>query len=149
MDFKILFASIVCLFINTSVILSQEIDDKLENVLNDASLNSKGKISEENGVFSLYYFDVYEKDSHAKFFQDKGYHGGGPTWLAIIYTAFNVFEPNIINETEFDPQKSGITFKSPNKEDIEMIGRMIFLLKSDEKVLVEMIERAKKLEIMK
>lgn len=146
MQIKLLFC---IFFLSLSISFSQEIDDKIESVLENHLKPIRGKISEENGVFSLFYFDTYEKDTHAKFLQSKGYHGGGPSWLAIIYTAFNIFDPNIIDSLKFDVEVSGVTFKTSNKEDLLMIARVIALIKSDEAILLEMIERAKALEIMK
>lgn len=149
MKIKYFFFFLCILFFNSQTAFSQEVDDKIEAVLEDHLKPMRGKISEENGVFSLFYFDTYEKDSHAKFLQSKGYHGGGPSWLAIIYTAFNIFDPNIIDGLKFDVEVSGVTFKTNNKEDLLMIARVIAVIKSDETILLEMIKRAKTLEIMK
>lgn len=149
MQFKYFLVPLVMLFFNVQILFSQEIDDKIESVLEDHLASMRGKISEESGVFSLFYFDIYEKDSHVKFLQEKGFHGGGPSWLAIIYSAFNSFEPNIIDSVEYDLDVSGITLKTSNKEDLEMISRVIALIKSDEAILLEMISRAEVLGIMK
>lgn len=149
MQHKYLLFSLLALFLNIQTVFSQEIDDKIEGVLENSSIPMRGKIAEENGAFSLFYFDVYEKDSHAKFLQEKGYHGGGPSWLAMVYTAFEIFEPNIIDAVKYEIDVSGITFKANQKEDLEMISRVISLIKSDEAVLLEMIKRAKDLKIMK
>lgn len=140
---------IITVFFSFQTIFSQSIDDKIEKALDDHLMDARGKISEEEGVFSLFYFDVFEKDSHAKYLQDKGYHGGGPSWLAITYAAFNIFEPNIIDSVQYELDTSGITFKTGNREDLQMISRVIALIKSDETILNEMINRAKALEIMK
>lgn len=149
MQFRYFLFPFLFLLLNANIVSSQEVDDKIESVLEDHLKPVRGKITEENGVFSLFYFDAFEKDTHAKYLQEKGYHGGGPSWLAIIYTAFNIFEPNIIDGLKFDVDVSGVTFKTTNKEDLHMISRVIALIKSDEVILNEMISRAKALDIMK
>lgn len=128
---------------------SQEYADKIDAVLDDNLSKTRGKFSEENGVQVLFYFDIYEKDSHAKSLQEKGFHGGGPTWLAILYTAFNIYEQNILDSLKYELSAAGITFKTNNKEDLIMIAKVIALIKSDESVMNSLIEEAKKLDIMK
>lgn len=137
------------LFFCFQFINSQEYADKIDAVLDDKMAHTRGKLSQESGVYTLFYFDVFEKDSHAKFLQEKGYHGGGPSWLALLYTAFNIYEENILDSLKYDLSVSGITFNTNNNEDLIMISKVIALIKSDEKVLTALIEEAKKLQIMK
>lgn len=144
---KLLFLFIF--FTVTQNSFAQEYADKIDTVLDDSLAKTRGKFTVDNGTHSLFYFDIYEKDSHAKALQEKGFHGGGPTWLALIYTAFNIYEENIVDSLQYELSTSGITFKTKNKEDLLMIGKVITLIKSDETVLNALIEEAKKLEIMK
>lgn len=143
------FLNIVCFFLTIQTICSQEFADKIDTVLDDNLAETRGKFSEENGVHTLFYFDIYEKDSHAKLLQGKGYHGGGPTWLAILYAAFNIYEENIIDSLQYELSASGITFKSKNKEDLIMISKVIALIKKDENMMNTLISEAQKLDIMK
>lgn len=128
---------------------SQTSDEKIDSAIFNENFSLRGKISEENGAFTLFFFDKYEKDSHVKFLQDKGFHGGGPSWLALIYALFNDYETNLIDDLSFDVQVSGITFKTTNKEDLVMVSRAISLLKSDQQVMLDVIEKAKALDVMK
>ncbi len=127
----------------------QTTEDKIDTAIMDEKMSLRGKIAKEDNTFTLFYFDAFEKDSHTDFLQKKGYHGGGPSWLAMLYTIFNDYETNIIDELKYEVQASGVTFKGTHKEDLLMVSRVIALLKSDEKVMIDVIEKAKSIEIMK
>lgn len=122
--------------------------DKLKNAITDASVTFQGKLQEENGKFRYDYHDVYQSDSVAKDLQASGYHGGGPSWLGIIYGAFKVCDNNLIDDLEMKVEVTGVTFWSTNKEDLEKIGRIVSTIKSDNTVLQLAIDKATELDIM-
>ncbi len=122
--------------------------DKLKSAITDTTLKVHGKLQEENGKFRYDYHDVYQSDSLAKDLQASGYHGGGPSWLGIIYGAFQICENNLIEALEMKVEVTGVTFWSPNKEDLEKIGRVVGIIKSNDAVLQLTIDKATELDIM-
>jgi len=140
---------ILTLFFTTSIIVGQDTKTLLTNALGNTSMEVKrGVIKPDQTDFRLDYDDIYEEDTQAKFLQAKGYHGGGPSWLGILYGAFSICDNDLINQTDSDVSVTGVSFWSSNKEDLEKISRIIDVIKSDEKILMEAIEIAKQLDVM-
>lgn len=131
------------------VCFGQQINEQLTKAINNATLEIRGKLSEENNEFVLDYYDPIEQDSHARYLKDKGFHGGGPSWLGIIYGAIKLSEPELLNELDVDTVTEGVSFFSKNKESLIKIGRLIATIKSDEALLNTCIEEGKKHSIMK
>ncbi len=145
---KLKFLFIITLFLSTSNLLAQDSKALLTSAMDDVSLKKRGVIKPDEADFRLDYDDIYEEDTQAKFLQEKGFHGGGPSWLGIIYGAFSLCENDLIDNTDSDVSVSGVSFWSSSKEDLEKISRIIDLLKSNEKILLESIEIAKEKEMM-
>ena len=136
------------LFFLTNKISAQEPKEVITKSITDTSLKTRGSIKPEDTHFRLDYDDVYEEDTHAKFLQSKGFHGGGPSWLGILFGAFSLCENDLIKNTDSDVSVTGVSFWSDNKEDLEIISRVIEAIKSDEKILLEVIEIAKQHDMM-
>ncbi len=144
------FNFIIFLFLSLSPLAyGQEYADKIDAVFDNPNAVMKGKIETENNMHKLHFYDKYEKDSIVSYFQEKGYQGGGASWLAIIYVAFNTYEENLIDLVKYDAEASGITFKSDTIEDLQMISKVIGLIKTDQTVLDALVDEAVKLKIMK
>ncbi|WP_408040172.1 hypothetical protein [Tenacibaculum amylolyticum] len=122
--------------------------DDVKNAMGDTSVKVQGKLQEENGKFRYDYHDIYQEDSLAKDLQASGYHGGGPSWLGIIYGAFKLCGNDLIDNLEMKVEVTGVTFWSTNKEDLEKIGRVVSLIKSNDAVLQASIDKATELDIM-
>ncbi len=145
---RILFKS-VCVIItlfSLQSIFSQS--EKLQSAFTDSSIKVHGKLQAEDGKYRYDYHDVYQSDSIAKDLQASGYHGGGPSWLGIIYGAFKICENNLIDDLEMKVVVTGVTFWSSNKEDLEKIGRIVTIVKSDTASLQLAIDKATELDIM-
>lgn len=145
---RFLFKSVCVIFamLSFQIIFSQA--DKLKGALGDNSITVKGKLQAEKGKYRYDYHDVYQQDSMAKDLQASGYHGGGPSWLGIIYGAFKICDSNLIDDLEMKVEVTGVTFWSPNKEDLEKIGRIVNIVKSDNACLQLAIDKATELDIM-
>jgi hypothetical protein len=122
--------------------------EKLQTAITDTSVKFQGKLQQESGKFRYDYHDVYQEDSLAKDLQASGYHGGGPSWLGIIYGAFKLCDNNLIDEVEMKVEVTGVTFWSANKEDLEKIGRVVGTIKTDDAILQLAIDKATELGIM-
>jgi len=138
----------LCFILVSSSITAQESKESLSKILVETTGETRGSIKEDEGAYRLDYDDVYEPDSHAKFLQEKGFHGGGPSWLGILYGAFIICESSLVENLDSDVSVTGLSFWSEQKEDLEKVSRIIALIKSDEKILLEAIEIAKKQELM-
>lgn len=138
--------TLIVLFLATQNIFAQS--EKVKNAISDTSLQVQGKIQQENGKFRYDYHDIYQEDSLAKDLQASGYHGGGPSWLGIIYGAFQIAEDNLIDNLEMKVEVTGISFWSSSKDDLDKIGRIVNLIKSDDTVLQAAIDKASELGIM-
>ncbi len=143
---KKIFTLILIFTLSTSY--AQETKEQINNAITDVTLETRGKLSQENAKHRFDYHDVYEKDTQAKFLQGKGFHGGGPSWLGIIYGAFTLCENDLIDKIEMNVEVTGITFWSTDKTDLEKIGRVVKIIKSNEQILLEVIEIAKKYDMM-
>ncbi|WP_299682274.1 hypothetical protein [uncultured Tenacibaculum sp.] len=122
--------------------------EDFKNALNTKDLHFTGVLQQQNGKFRYDYHDIYEKDSLAKDLQASGYHGGGPSWLGIIYGAFKVGGSDLIDGLEMNVEVSGITFWSANRDDLEKIGRIVSLVKTKDGALQMAIDKATELDIM-
>lgn len=122
--------------------------EKIQTAISDTSVKFQGKLQQEAGKFRYDYHDVYQEDSLAKDLQASGYHGGGPSWLGIIYGAFKLCDNNLIDEVEMKVEVTGVTFWSANKEDLEKIGRVVGTIKTDDAILQLAIDKATELGIM-
>ena len=120
-----------------------EKNQKLINSLNDSEMEIRGNLIEmgEND-YRLDYYDVYEKDSHYKFLESKGYQGGGPSWLGIIYGAIKLSEPDLLIGIRFDDEAEGLAIWCSDKSKLEKIGRLISMVKSDDELLMKAIKVA-------
>ncbi len=126
-----------------------ETRDKLINALTDTSIKVIGKLQEANGgKFKYDFHDAYRDDSSAKQLQAEGYHGGGPSWLGIIYGAFKICDSDLIDTIEMEIEVTGVRFWSTNKEDLDQIGRIVSVIKSDEAILKECVNKAVLLDVM-
>lgn len=139
---------LLCLFFSVNKITAQDSKELINKALTDNTLKSRGVIKPEESHFRLDYDDVYEDDSHAKFLQEKGFHGGGPSWLGIIFGAFTHCGNDLIKNTDSDVSVTGVSFWSDKREDLEIISRVIDVIKSDDKILLEVIEIAKQHDMM-
>ena len=68
--------------------------------------------------------------------------------MGIIYGAFHLCENDLIEKLDSDVSVTGVSFWSSSKEELEMIARVIDVIKSDEKILLEVIEIAKQQKMM-
>ncbi|WP_075340656.1 hypothetical protein [Tenacibaculum agarivorans] len=143
--FKLLLA-VTCFFFSLQQSFAQV--DKLKNALSDTSIKMIGKLQEEGNRFRYDFHDIYSDDSIAKDLQAAGYHGGGPSWLGIIYGAFQACENNLIESFEMKVEVTGVTFWASNKDDLEKIGRLVNVIKSDDTALQLAIDKATELDIM-
>ena len=118
---------------------------KLVNALTNPKIKVKGTLIEINSQqFRLDYYDGDEKDSQIKFLNKNGYQGGGPSWRGIIYGAIKMSDPSIQDKVRFDDEADGLAIWSSKKEALSKIGRLISIVKSDQKVLLEAIAVAEK-----
>ncbi|PZX09549.1 immunity protein 51 of polymorphic toxin system [Breznakibacter xylanolyticus] len=123
---------------------SIEKNDKLVHAINDTSISIRGnliKIAENDYRYD--YYDVTENDSHSEYLQNKGFQGGGYSWEGIVYGAIKLSDPNILNSIRFDPEAEGLAIWSTDKTNLEKIGRLIAVVKSDNGILTECIRVAK------
>ncbi|AUC15285.1 hypothetical protein BTO06_09100 [Tenacibaculum sp. SZ-18] len=122
--------------------------EKIQTAISDTSVKFQGKLQQEAGKFRYDYHDVYQENSLAKDLQASGYHGGGPSWLGIIYGAFKLCDNNLIDNVEMKVEVTGVTFWSASKEDLEKIGRVVASIKGDDAILQLAIDKATELGIM-
>ncbi|WP_210464003.1 Imm51 family immunity protein [Rufibacter roseolus] len=116
---------------------------KLLSALNNSSLKGRGNLIEiTSNEFRLDYYDIHEKDSHLEFLNAKGYQGGGPSWLGIIYGAIQMSDPTIESKIRFDDEAEGLAIWSSDRETLEKVSRLISVVKSDEGILLKAIEVA-------
>ena len=120
-------------------------NEKLIDALKDDNIEIRGNLV-ELGIndYRLDYYDVYEKDSHYKFLEAKGYQGGGPSWYGIIYGAIKMSEPTILKKIRFDDEAEGLAIWSSDKKTLIKIGKLISVVKSDKNILLEAIKVAEK-----
>ncbi|CAL2080852.1 hypothetical protein [Tenacibaculum sp. 190524A05c] len=150
MQTKRFFLQLVCVFALTLFSFQNTYSqvEKLQTAISDATVPFQGKLQQENGKFRYDYHDVYQQDSMAKDLQASGYHGGGPSWLGIIYGAFKLCDNNLIDEIEMKVEVTGVTFWSASKEDLEKIGRVVNTIKTEDNLLQLAIDKASELGIM-
>ncbi len=120
-------------------------NEKLVHALQDTTLTNRGnliKIAENE--FRFDYYDVSEKDSHSDYLQNLGFQGGGYSWEGIVYGAVKLSEPKILNTIRFNPEAEGLAIWSTDKGSLEKIGRLIAVVKSDNEILTDCINVAKK-----
>ena len=120
-------------------------NEKLINAINDTTITIRGNIivlSENDYRFD--YYDVSESDSHSDYLQQEGYQGGGYSWEGIVYGAIKLSEPSILNSIRFDPEADGLAIWSQDRTSLEKIGRLIAVMKTDDKILIECIRVSKK-----
>lgn len=115
----------------------------------DATIQIRGKISNENGEFRLDYYDIYEDDSSLDKLKELGYHGGGPSWLGIVYGAIVLTEEKMLDEVIIDVEKEGVVIWSKDKNALLKVGRLISLVKKDETAFDKALDIAKVDEMMK
>ena len=92
--------------------------------------------------FRLDYYDSSEKDSHYQFLESKGYQGGGPSWVGIIYGAIKMSDSKLLDDIRFDDEADGVAIWSSDKVKLEKIGRLISVVKTDKKILMQAISIA-------
>ncbi|MFD0992848.1 hypothetical protein [Tenacibaculum geojense] len=144
---KVLLVFVAFLFLQNTY--SQTESETIKSAFSDASLNTRGKLVDEgNGRFRFDFHDVYESDSKAKYLQGLGYHGGGPSWLGIIYGAFKIGENDLIDSIDMNVEVTGVTFYSATKDQLDSIQRVITLVKSNEQLLLKAIDKAKEFDMM-
>lgn len=120
-------------------------NEKLYNALTDKSIEIRGKIIDNpKSEYRYDYYDIYEKDSCLKKLTDKGYQGGGPSWVGIVYGAIRMSDDKLLSNTRFDEEADGLAMWSYDRESLEKIGRLIAVIKTDEKILNECILVAEK-----
>lgn len=120
------------------------VEPKLKLAISNNKIIQRGVIHKIDNQFRFDYYDVYEKDSHMKYLQEKNYQGGGPSWKGIIYGALKLSEPIILNNIRFDDESDGIVIWSKNIEDLIKISRLISTIKTDNKLLLKCISVANK-----
>lgn len=118
-------------------------NDALVDALTNSEIEIRGNLIElSQAEFRLDYYDIHEKDSHYKFLNSKGYQGGGPSWLGIIYGAIQMSDPTILTKIRFDDEAEGLAIWSSDKESLRKIGRLISMVKSNEQILIQAIKVA-------
>ncbi|WP_299628083.1 hypothetical protein [uncultured Tenacibaculum sp.] len=137
--------SLILFLLSSHISFSQ---DDFKSALETKDLYFTGVLQLQGERYRYDYHDVYEKDSLAKVLQESGYHGGGPSWLGIIYGAFKVGGSDLIDNLETKVEVSGITFWSTNRDDLEKIGRIVSLVKANDTALQLAIDKATELNIM-
>ncbi|WP_157811791.1 hypothetical protein [Tenacibaculum sp. SZ-18] len=144
------FLRLVCVFSFTLFSFQNSFSqvEKIQTAISDTSVKFQGKLQQEAGKFRYDYHDVYQENSLAKDLQASGYHGGGPSWLGIIYGAFKLCDNNLIDNVEMKVEVTGVTFWSASKEDLEKIGRVVASIKGDDAILQLAIDKATELGIM-
>jgi hypothetical protein len=119
--------------------------EKLYNALTDKSIEIRGKIIDNpKSEYRYDYYDIDEKDSCLKELTEKGYHGGGPSWVGIVYGAIRMSDDKLLSKTRFDEEADGLAMWSYDRESLEKIGRLIAVIKTDKKILNECILVAEK-----
>jgi len=119
-------------------------NEKLTAALNDTKLELRGKVIDFTPEYRYDYYDFNEKDSDYKYFESKGFQGGGPTWAAIVYGAIQLSDPKILDQIRFDEEADGLAIWSEDKNVLVKIGRLVAAVKKDKKLLEESIAVATK-----
>lgn len=133
------------IFIITSCSGQTEKNQKLINSLTNKKIAIRGNLIKVNETeFRLDYYDTSEKDSHYKFLESKGYQGGGPSWVGIIYGAIKMSDSELLDEIRFDEEAEGLAIWASDKSKLEKIGRLISIVKSDNSILVQAISIAER-----
>ncbi|MFK8059769.1 MAG: hypothetical protein AB8B78_06710 [Polaribacter sp.] len=135
---------ILSLFIFFGCNSQENKEPELLDALTNNSIATRGQIHKIDSEYRLDYYDVYEKDSHMKFLQKRGYQAGGPSWLGIIYGAIMLSDDKILTQIKFDDEAEGIAIWSKNKKSLEKISRLISVVKSNDKLLLKCISIADK-----
>ena len=118
-------------------------NQKLVEALSDSSIIIRGNLIELSGSeFRFDYYDYYEDDSDFEMLQELNYQGGGYSWEGIVYGAVVLSDESLLNEIRFDPEAEGLAVWSNSAETLNKIGRLISVIKSDDKVLFECIDVA-------
>ncbi|PSR55277.1 hypothetical protein AHMF7605_18095 [Adhaeribacter arboris] len=118
-------------------------NDKLVQALNNPDLTIRGNLVEIGpNEYRVDYYDIHEKDSHFAFLNKKGYQGGGPSWLGIIYGAIQMSDPTIAAKIRFDDEAEGLAIWSSDRESLNKVGRLISMVKSDESIILKAIQVA-------
>ncbi len=137
----IIIGFIVFLGCNTSI----EKNEKLVRAVQDSTITIRGNlITIAENDFRFDYYDVHESDTHLDYLQNNGFQGGGYSWEGIVYGAIKLSEPSILNSIRFDPEAEGLAIWSADKSSLEKVGRLISVVKSDNEILTECINVAKK-----
>ena len=111
--------------------------------LTDQRIEPRGHLVElEPRLFRLDYYDVSEPDSHYEFLSKRGYQGGGPSWLGIIFGAIRMSDPEILQRIRFDEEGDGLAIWGSEKESLTQIMRLIAKVKSDDRLLLKAIQVA-------
>jgi hypothetical protein len=115
----------------------------LVRALNDNTIAIRGSIvTILNEGFRYDYYDIHEKDSHFQKLTAWGYQGGGPSWTGIIYGAIQLSDPNILAKIRFDEEAEGLIIWCGDTDILNKIGRLVAVVKSNDKILRECIEVA-------
>lgn len=118
-------------------------DNKLVKALNDTTMKMRGVVIEVTpGNYRFDYYDVEEKDSHYKYFDAKGYQGGGPTWKGIIYGAIKLSDVRLANNIRYDDEADGLAVWSNDREVLLKIARLVAVVKSDNIILEKCLKAA-------
>lgn len=104
------------------------------------------EISETN--FRYDYYDIYEKDSHLEYLDQKGYQGGGPSWEGIIWGVLKIKTPAILEQIEFDAEGEGLAIWCNKREPLEEIAKLVAEVKMNDQLLNEAIKIAEESGIM-
>ncbi len=130
-------------FIVTSCSGQTEKNQKLINSLTNKKIAIRGNLVKvKETEFRLDYYDSSEKDSHYQFLESKGYQGGGPSWVGIIYGAIKMSDSKLLDDVRFDDESDGVAIWSSDKVKLEKIGRLISIVKIDKKILMQAIRIA-------
>ena len=130
-------------FIVTSCSGQTEKNQKFINSLSNKKIAIRGNLVKvKETEFRLDYYDSSEKDSHYQFLESKGYQGGGPSWVGIIYGAIKMSDSKLLDDIRFDDEADGVAIWSSDKVKLEKIGRLISVVKTDKKILMQAISIA-------
>ena len=135
---------LVLILLNSCYIKTTQ-NERLSTALLDSTIPLRGNIITISlNEYRLDYYDVNEKDSDYKKLVAMGYQGGGYSWEGIIFGAIKLSDPEILSVIRFDPEAEGLVIWSNNIDALYKVGRLIYVIKTDDKILNECISYAKR-----
>lgn len=91
-----------------------------------------------------YYLNVYDlSPGMLQFMNDRGLHGGGPTWIVLLETALKSESPSTLRLVALDDESEAVQVKSKSKDSILKVQEIAIRLLSERSYLLKYIELAK------